>query len=419
MEVSVEDVGSLGKKLHIRVPFAEVRPRLSEEAQRMSRKARVDGFRPGKAPLRVIEQRFGRQIFQDVAKDVIRDSYLQAVRSHKFRPTGNPDFEDVSMTPGEDIQFTASIELYPQFQVAPMAGHKIEKPVAEVAEQDIQNMIERVRKSHTRWSAVERPAREGDRLTIHLQDGNEQGKDPQVVLGGEGAVAAAFTKHLAGARNGETRTVRLQPDETGKETEYEAEVKAIEEGALPELDDDFFALCGADGLDGLREMLASGMEKQLKSSLESIAKTKVMNALLERNPIELPRSLIAQEIEAMRNDSVKRLNLTAEQVAGLSDDLYRDTAERRVRLSLLLNQFARQHQLAAEQQAVEAKLDAITAAYEDAENIKQHYRNNSEARSALEAMALEDKVIAGILSEADVFEKHYSFDEILEQAAAH
>lgn len=421
MEVAVEDVGSLGKKLHITVPFTEIRPKLTEEIQRMSRQARLDGFRPGKVPLHVIEQRFGQQIFQDIARNVIRNSYMRAVQEHNFRPAGNPDFEDISMMPGEDIRFTARIELYPQFQIVPMVGHSIEKPISEIGEQDIRNMIERVRKNHMHWTAAERPAQEGDRLTINFGGDNKQEKDLQIILGDESTSPPAFTECLTGVCCGETRVVSLHSDKTSEKTEYKVGVKLVEEGELPQLNDEFFESCGVKegGLDGLRKMLADGMQAQLKNSLESVTKTKVMNALLEKNQIELPQSLIAQEIEAMRSESVKRLNLTAEQVTALSDDLYRDAAKRRVKLSLLLNQFAQQRQLVAEKQAVEAKLDAMAAAYEDSESIKQYYHNDSEARFTLEAMVLEDKVIAAVLNEADVSEKYYSFDEILKEASSH
>lgn len=425
MEVSVkvESKGALGRELRISVPSAEVDQRVKEQVRRMCKKTRLDGFRPGKVPPHIIEQRFGRQIFQDVTQDVIQESYVEALRKHQFNPAGQPVFEDVSVAPGEDVRFTARIDLYPEFEAEPMDGVKIEKPVATISDADVENMVERVRQGHIQWREVERPARTGDRLTVQFENltGARREAPAQVVLGDESS-APESVKPLFGARRGDSRRIEIkgpaaQADE-GAVVE-EVRVEAVEEGKLPALDAAFFEACGVKegGLEELRKMLRGGMQTELDNSLKRLTKTAVMNALLEHNPIELPDSLVRQEMETMRNNDIKRMNLTEADASSLPGDLYREAAQRRVKLGLLLHQFARQRGLTPKSEAVEAKLDELTAIYNDPESVKRYYRGDSKARLSVEAMVLEDEVVADVLAVASISEKTCSFDEAVGKAS--
>jgi len=446
MDFSVETAGPLGRKLRIRVAAADVRGQVDKRLRQLCKSVRLDGFRPGKAPLRIVEQRFGKKVFSEVASDLMQSNYTEVLQKELLKPAGYPRFEEVRAEPGRDLEFTASIEVYPEFEAAAMDGAVIEKPVAAVTEADVDNMVERVRKNRADWQAVSRPARAGDRLTLdfgragddtdedvggggegagggesgrHAADDARQGaasdrpQEVTVELGAPG-VPPAFNEDLAGVCAGETRRVRMAGGDGG-ETQRDVTVHAVAEPVVPALDDAFFSACGVEsgGLDGLRAMLREGMENELRARLAQLLKQRVMAALLERNRFEVPAVMVEHEIGTLRKEAASRFRMAEEDAANLPADLFRDEALRRVRLGLLLHRYAEQHDIRADRASFEARLDKLAASYEDPESVKNHYRANERMRRAVEALAVEDQVVARVLETAQVDEKPRSFDEIV------
>ena len=422
MQVSVKEEGSLGRKLHISIPQAEVDKKVQQEVLAYSKKAKLDGFRPGKIPPNVIQQRFGNEIFNDVVQDLIREFYIQALQSENINPAGQPKFEDLSVKPGSDISFVASIEIFPEFEAATMAGVDLEQPTAEISEQDIDDMVMRVRKNRMLWNETDDKAQQEDRVTMDIlgQDKSQEKpvhfEDIQIILGEENN-PSQMAEQLLGVCRDEERELAIDdpadPDKLAQVKHYKANIKKVERGKLPELDDEFFNQCGVKegGIDGFKKLLREGMDAQLKTSIHYLTKSAVMSAILENNKIDLPKSLINEEIQSIKTRKMKEANI--KDPSKISDDIYREEAENRVALGLIISKFASQNDIKTDEQSIEDKLEEIAGDYKDSEGVKQHYRSNADARYSLEAMVLEDKVIQHILSVAKVNIKNYSFDELV------
>ena len=425
MDFSVEAAGVLGRRLRIRVAAEDVRRQVEQRLRKLSRNVRLDGFRPGKAPFHVVEQRFGREVFNEVAYDLMQSHYDEVLREESLKPAGPPKFEDVQARPGEALEFTADVEIYPEFEVAEMNDAAIERPHAEVSEADVDDMVQRVRKNLAGWKPVARAARRGDRLVVDVKrrdaDANAPGgaNDVTLVLG-EGRALGGVDEQLEGARAGDVRSVRAADGapaaaDDARGNVYEVAVKSVEEAVLPELDEAFFKTCGVKegGLDGLRAMLREGMEKELRKRLAATLKRRVMDALLEQNTFDVPAVMVAREIESLRHAALRRFQMEEGDEQRLPDELFHDDALRRVRLGLLLHRYAERHGIRADRAAFEAKLDELTAAYEDPAAAKNYYRGNERMRMSVEALAVEDGVVADVLEKARVERKTYSFKEIV------
>lgn len=436
MDFSVEAAGGLGRKLHIRIAAEDVRGQVEQRLRKLSRNVRLDGFRPGKAPLQIVEQRFGRKVFNEVAYDLMQSHYDQVLREEALKPAGPPKFGDVQARPGEALEFTAAVEIYPEFEVAAMDGVTIEKPRAEVGEADVDDMVERVRKNHTEWKPVARAAQRGDRLIVDVKRGDASADAPGVaedvaLVLGEDRILGDATGQLEGACAGDSRNVRnvrttgatgaAEADADGAaESVYAVAVKSVEEAVIPELDEAFFETCGVQegGLAGLRAMLREGMENELRTRLAALLKRRVMDALLQRNTFDVPEVMVAREIESLRRDAMRRFQIKEGDEQRLPDDLFGDEALRRVRLGLLLQRYAEQHAIRADRAAFEAKLDELTATHEDPAAAKNYYRSDEQIRLSVEALAVEDGVVSDVLEKARVVDEPFSFEEIVHAGAA-
>ena len=448
MNVSVETTGSLGRRLKFTVPSSEVEKQVADRLQRMRKNARIDGFRPGKVPVKVIRERYGDRVFREVASEVMESSYQEALAKHDLKPAGQPDFKDANVLPGQDMQFVAEIELYPEFRLAGMKKMKVEKPVAEVCPEDVSDTIERLRLRHAEWRSVERPAREGDRVRVHLNQrvevfSTDENGDLTVAVGGRDAsdsegVLSDFGRQLLGAEPGSRRKIRLRLPHSGrkrrwyarfttaKKVKFEVEVRVVEESILPPLERDFFERCGVkgdgeEGLKALKEIIEEGMKYELQQKLDDVLRKNLTDALLEENRIEAPRVMVQREIERMRSDVVARLGggeegKTADSAGKLKDDLFREQAERRVKVGLIVGKVAADNRFEVSEREFEAELERMVAAYEDAEATRRYYRNDQRARSLLVSRVIEAKVWQWVTDRVRLEEKPSSFKEVMRSA---
>ncbi len=425
MDVSVETTGNLGRRLKFIVSSAEVDEQVRARLQKMKKTVRLDGFRPGKVPLKVIQERFGRRVFDEVASEVMESSYQRAVVDHGLAPAGYPDFKDTSILPGQDIKFTADIELYPEFELAPLKKVTVEKLVSEVQVGDLDDMVERLRLQHADWRTVQRAAQDGDLVRVRLEQkveafNTDDNGDLVLTIGASG-VAGDFGRQLIKASCGDTKKIKIkfpkdypQTALAGRKIKFRAEVREVKESVLAALDRSFFERCGVKegGLEALKEMLKEGMEYELKNKLQSNFKKKVLNVLLEKHKIEAPQVIIRHEVERMRNDAAERFG-DKENIDKLDDALFSKQAERHVKLRLIMNKIAERNEFDVSPREFEARLDDIAAAYEDADAVRRHYRNDRHARGALIGLILEDKVFQWTLDQINIEEKTCNFKDAM------
>jgi trigger factor len=321
MQVSVQSTGSLERRMEVSVPKEQIEQAVDERLKKVSRTARLKGFRPGKAPIKVIRQQFGAQVRQEVLSDLMQSSFAQAVSEQKLMPAAGPRIEPISSGPGEDLKYRAIFEVYPEVALQKVDGLVVMRPVAEVTEADITAMVQNLREQRPQFESVERESREGDRVTMDFEgtiDGaafeGSQGRDVAVILGA-GRMLKDFETGITGAKAGEERRLDVRyPDEyhnaelAGKTANFSVQVKKVEEKHLPPLDDAFCREYGVNegGVEQLLVEVADNMRRELQDNVRARLKQQVFDRLLEANPIDVPRALVEQQVREMQIDAARR-----------------------------------------------------------------------------------------------------------------
>jgi trigger factor len=427
MQVSVESTGKLERRMQVQVPAERVSQEIAARLKNISRTARLNGFRPGKAPLKVIRQQFGSQIHREVIGELLQSSYAEAVTQKQLTPAGSPRIEPQSMDEGQDLKYTATFEVFPEVVLQPMEALEVDKVTAQVTESDIDAMIERLRKQQMTYSAASRAAAHGDKVTIDFEgaiDGvafaGGKGENIAIVLG-EGRMLPELEQGLIGATPGEKRnvTVNFPPDYraaelAGKQAIFATEVKTVEEPVLPEMDEEFCKAFGVTegGLPKLREDVAANMRRELEQALRNRNKAAVMEKLYVANPTEVPNVLIEGQIRDMQVEAMRRAG-TKDAAQAPPREPFVEPARRRVALGLLLNDVIRKENLVVDRARVNERLDEMVSAYGDAEAMKRAYLQNADAMRQVESLALEDQAVDWILEHAKVREVKSTFKELM------
>lgn len=414
----------MGRRLKFVVPLDEMEARVARRMRQLGRTVRMDGFRAGRVPEKVLRKRYGESVFQQIASSVIETGYQQALAEHRLVPVGEPDFGDTRVLPGQDLHFVVDIEVYPEFELAPLDGEKIEKPVVEITEDDVARMIDRSRLHNAKWQPVQRCPQQGDRVRVHLAEPvavfNVDENGELLVSMDAASVEGDFAEQLQKCKPGDNRKIRIKfpkdyPDTewAGKKLKFRIAVRAVEESILPELDQAFFQQCGVEegGLDRLKELFREGMQHELEKKLRQNMKDNVMDLLVRRNDIALPPALVQSEIERMRAGMVEQLRLDEEQAAKLDEQSLQRQAKRNVKLGIIMRKVADTRELEVGNREFEAGLEQIAARYEDAETVRQHYRSDPLARSKLTGLILEEKVFQWVLDQVQLEETSGTFEE--------
>ena len=427
MQVSVESIGKLERRMQVQVPAERVSQEIAARLKNISRTARLNGFRPGKAPLKVIRQQFGSQIHREVIGELLQSSYAEAVTQKQLTPAGSPRIEPQSVDEGQDLKYTATFEVFPEVVLQPMESLEVDRVTADVTESDIDAMIERLRKQQMKYSAVNRGAANGDKVTVDFEgaiDGvsfaGGKGENIAIVLG-EGRMLPELEQGLIGATPGEKRdvTVSFPPDYraaelAGKTAIFATEIKTVEEPVLPEIDEEFCKAFGVaeGGLDKLREDVAANMRRELEQALRNRNKAAVMEKLYVANPTEVPNVLIEGQIRDMQVEAMRRAG-TKDAAQAPPREPFIEPARRRVALGLLLNDVIRKENLVVDRARVNERLDEMVSAYGDAGAMKRAYMQNAEAMRQVESLALEDQAVDWILEHAKVHEVKSSFKQLM------
>ena len=430
MQVSVEITSGLGRRLTIGVPAERVEAEVNARLEKASRTIRLKGFREGRVPMKVVRQRFGAGVRQEVLGEVMSQSFYEAVRQEDLRPAGQPTIEPRSLINGRDIEFTATFEVYPEIDLIDFAKLSIDKPLSSVEDADVDRMIEVLRNQQAAWEPAERAAADADRVNIDFlgrrdgeafEGGTAQGSD--LVLG-SGRMVPGFEAGIVGMSAGETRMVAITMPESyhaealkGAAVEFEITVNSVSARKQPELDDAFFARFGVSdgGMDAFRVEVRSNMERELRQALRNKLKGRVLEALLQRTEVEVPGSLVSQEIESLRRQAVRQFGGDEARfdASMLPDDMFRAQAERRVSLGLLLGEVIRRESLKADPARVRQMVEETASTYEEPQEVINWYYGNREQLATIEAVALEDQVIDLILGRAAVSESACSSEDAL------
>lgn len=431
MQVSIETTSGLERRLTVGVPSAQVESEVTKRLQEASKNVRINGFRQGKVPMKVVKQRYGAGVRQEVIGEVMSRSFYEAVQKEDVKPAGQPSIEAKEISEGKDLEYVATFEVYPSIALADLSKVEITKHNANVSEQDVENMIEVLRKQQATWSEVERAAASGDKVVIDFvgtKDGEEfaGGKaEGQELLLGSGSMIPGFEDGIVGLKAGEEKTLSLtfpedyQAEELkGAAVEFAVKVSKVLESELPELNDELFAKFGVEegGEAKFREEVKGNMDRELANAAKAKVKKQVMDSLIEANDVEVPSALVANEIQALRNQMMQQFGGASDKIdakALLPDDMFKEEAARRVALGLLVGEVIKTAELKADGDRVRAMVEEVASTYQSPEEVVEYYYNNEQLLQGVEAAVLEDQVVEHVLNIAKVSEQESTYDDLI------
>ena len=432
MQVTVETTQGLERRLTITVPAETVSKEIEKRIIGLAKTQRIDGFRPGKVPVKVIKKRFGAAVAEEVANEVMQRNFYEAVVAEKLNLAGAPTLDAAQVKEGEDFSFTAIIEVYPEFEVAGVEAIEIEKLVSEVTDADVDAMIETLRKQHAQWVAVDRAAEANDQVKVNFNgsiDGVEfeGGKAEDFTLAmGQGRMIPGFEEGIVGKSVDEEFTVEVTfPEEyhaenlKGKTASFAIKLNAVEAQELPEVDAEFVAKFGVEdgSIESLKAEISKNMARELEQAIKADTKTKVLDALVTSNDIEIPTALVQQEIGTLRQQAMQRFGQMAPQNAPeLPDELFTEQANRRVKIGLVLGEFIKANEIKVDDARVQDMIASMASAYEDPTEVIAYYKDNAQALENVQNVAIEDQAIDLVLEKATVTEKQVAFEELMNKA---
>ena len=422
---------SLERNLTVSLAAVEVESQITTRLRQIARTAKMSGFRPGKVPFNIVANQYGYQVRQEVMSDSVQKSFANAVKDQQLQVAGYPRFAPANSGESADkFEFTATFEVYPEVKVGSLVGKKLERLTAEVADVDVDNTLETLRKQRAAYDKTDRAAAKGDFLVVDFLgklDGVPfKGGDAQnfgVVLG-EGRMLPDFEAALIGMKAGENKSFDLtfpadyQPELAGKTAQFAVTAKIVNAPKLPPVDAEFAKSLGvADGDVGkMRAEIKANLERELKKRIQAKTKDQVMDALLSVSDLDLPRSLVEMEISRLQEQAVKDLEargMTAKDLQ-LPPELFLERAERRVKLGLVLSDVVKQNELRAKPEQIRAMVEEHAESFEDPTQMVRWYYSEPSRLAEVEGMVLEDNVVEWAAKSLDVSTVTKTFDEIME-----
>ncbi|MBF8999949.1 trigger factor [Vibrio nitrifigilis] len=433
MQVTVETLEGLQRRLNITVPAANVEDAVTAELRNIAKNRRFDGFRKGKVPLKMVAKMYGKSVRQDILGEVMQRHFIEAIVKEKINPAGAPTFAPVETEEGKDVVFTATFEVYPEVELKGLENIAVEKPTADVTDADVEEMLETLRKQQATWTEVDEAAGEGKRVTIDFLgsiDGEEfeGGKAENFPLEmGSGRMIPGFEDGIAGKTKGMEFDIEVNFPEDyhaenlkGKAAKFAIKVHKVEAQELPELTDEFVAKFGVQegGVEALKAEVRKNMERELKQAIKANIKEQAIEGLVKENEIDVPSPLIDQEVEVLRRQAAQRFGGNVEAAAQLPRELFEEQAKRRVVVGLLLGEVIKAKELKADEEKVKALIEEMATAYEDPSEVIAYYEQNEQMMDNMRNLALEEQAIDAIIADAKVSEKKVGFSELMNAQTA-
>lgn len=436
MQTNLETLGQLERRLTMAVPAKDIDREVSERLKKLSQTVRMHGFRPGKVPLKIMQQQYGPRVRSEVIGEAVRKAFEEAIREQNLRVAGYPRIEPGDAgTDAEQLSFRATFEVYPEFKIGDLGAIRIERPALAVAEAEVDKTIEILRKQRVKFAEIARGAQLGDRVTIDFAgsvDGAEfpggKGNDVALVLG-EGHMLPEFENHLRDLAAGQTGAFTITfpadyaaKDVAGKSADFTVSVNKVEEAKLPAIDAEFAKSLGVpDGdLAKMREEVKANVEREVKKRVHSDLKQKSMQALVDATPLDLPKSLIDIELQNMARAARAELEARGIKTDKLpfNPEMFEAQAKRRVALGLIVGELVKSNGIAATAEQVRALVEEHAQSYDQPGEVVKWLYSEPQRLSEFQGLALESNVVNWVLDHAKVEDKAVSFDELMGRAAA-
>ncbi len=439
MQCSVEEIGVLERRITVHIPAQEIEPKIHSRLMELCREVRVHGFRPGKVPLKVVKGMYGARVRRDVLMDSFNESFRAALATHQFVLVGEPQIDYPEVKEGDDVQYTATFEIAPEFEVQGIDGLTVERYQATVTEADVDQMIETLRRQHINWVPVDRPAQAGDRLLIDYEgliDGQPfeggSGRRAPIILG-TSQLIDGFEQAITGLSAGETTEFEVHfpadhPKLADKTVYFKVTAQQVEAPQLPEVDEQFVKRFEIpDGrIEAFRQAIHDNMARELAEGIKTLIQRQITRALLAANDIPLPPSLVAGQVNAlaermgMPQPTPSKDSLTSDalpealQQESLKQELFGPPARQQVALNLILARLASAQQLKPDEARVRQRLATLASTYQEPSKVIQWYEKNPDALRALRIQVLEEQVLEGLLARATIVDKPSTFNEVMQ-----
>ena len=427
MQVSIESSTGLERQLKIGVPADRIEKEVTQRLEKATKTVRIAGFRKGKVPLKVVKQQYGKGVRQEVVGEIVNSSFYEAIKQEDLHPVGQPKIDDVTDTEGQDLEYIAVFEVYPEVALAELSKVTIARPVTDLDDSDLETMIEVLRNQQASFDVTDQPSVEGNQLNIDYV-GTKAGEeftggkgDAQDLILGSNSMIPGFEDGLVGLNAGDKTVLKLKfpkdyhADELkGAKVEFAVVVNSVSIKKMPEMNDEFFKLYGVSdgGEEKFREDVRSNMERELRNAIRSKVKNRVMDQLFDLNKVELPKALIANEIVQLKQQMIQQFGGGQKfDPSMLPDEMFTEKAERRAALGVIVSEIVKVEALTPDEDSVRERINEIASTYDQPKEVIDYYYSQQELLSSVEAVVLEDQVTELVLSKATVTEQALSYED--------
>ena len=437
MHCQTKKISDLTYRFHFKLPIKDLEAEVERRLHELSRKAKVDGFRPGNVDLRVVRQKYGDGVLKEVLEDELREAYVRAVKDDNLQPVSTPQFKRDESARGDDYEFIAEVEVVPEFELADLRGLTVEKVQVDIEDDDLAKLVDDLRRQAATYRPVVRPAADGDRVLVRFENAEharmfgatgEDGSMHLNVSDADGAWSAPLVGAIPGDRCGLTKPgsedkpreksriiLPGQAERPADPDEIGVVVKDVEECVLPPVDEEFLKRFDAADADDLNTRLRAGAEHELARRLRTMFRDAIVEEVVNAHKIPLPPSMVQEQIESMRHNTAQYMGVDKERLG--DDELFRPQAERTVKLSLIMDKIIEgADEIKVDDREIDAHLAEMTKMGEEGKRMAEHYRQDEQARRRLEQMILEDKVFVWMEERVKVSEKSRKFSEVMSGA---
>ncbi|WP_347988829.1 trigger factor [Methylomonas sp. AM2-LC] len=430
MQVSVEKTSELSRKMTVSIPDAIVQEKMESRLKKLAREVKVDGFRPGKVPAHVVKKLYGDRVKGEITGDLVESSYFEALKQENINPAGQPHIQPLAETEG--FAYVAEFEVYPEISLDNINQLQVIRPLANITEDDVDTMIEKLRQQKKTWQEVDRASAEGDNITINFSGVSEgenftggKVENSKIEIGSQQMIPG-FEDELKGLSAGAVKTFSATfPEQyhssnlAGKTAEFEIEVVKVEASVLPEVDAEFIKAYGVDAgeITEFRADVSANMERELQQGLKNKLKSSVFDNLLTHITVPLPKAMIDQEMQQLLQpyaEQAKKRKVKLEDL-NLSPELFESQAKRRVALGLIFSEVIQKNKLTIDADKVRAVITDMAKSYEQPEDVVNWYYADQSRLNDVQQMVLEDQAIDWLVSQAQVTDQTFSFSEVMEK----
>ena len=435
MAVTVETLEKLERKMTLALPMTAITGEVETRLKRMARQVKMDGFRPGKVPFNVVAQRYGYSVHYEVMNDKVGEAFVAAANEAQLRVAGQPRISEKEGGAEGEMLFDAVFEVFPDVKIADLESAEVERVTADVNDSAIDKTIDILRKQRRTFAqrAMDAGAQDGDRVTIDFEgkiDGEafSGGKASAFqFLVGEGQMLKEFEDAVRGMKSGESKTFPLSfpadyhgKDVAGKTADFLVTLNKIEAAHLPDVNEAFAKSLGiADGtVDGLRADIRKNLEREVKFRLQARNKQAVMDALVSKAELDLPKSSVQSEVERLVQSAradLKQRGIKDADTAPIPEEMFTAQAERRVRLGLVVAELVRGNELHAKPEQIRAHVEELAASYEKPADVIRWYTTDDRRMAEVEAVVIENNVTEFVLGKVKVVDKAIAFEELMGQ----